>query len=48
MRVEPCAVAPERVHQQQLGGKGRGRRLRTFELRDCIAEGGAEIRDSLP
>ena len=44
MRVEPGAVATERVHQQQFGGEGGGRRVFAFELRDGVAEHGAAIR----
>ena len=42
MCVKPCAVAPERVHQQQFGSKRRGGNVLAFELRDGVAEGGAE------
>ena len=38
MRVEPCSVSPERVHQQQFRGQRGGRHVLAFELRDAVAE----------
>jgi hypothetical protein len=44
MRVNPRAVAPERVHQQQFGGKGGGGHVLAFELRDAVAKGGDGVK----
>jgi len=46
MRVEPCAVAPQRVHQEQFSSQWRGGNVLAFELSDGVAEGGAKRRDS--
>ena len=45
MRVNPRAVAPERVHQQQFRGQRGGRHVLALELRDAIAESGASDGD---
>ena len=37
MRVDPGAVAPERVHQQQFRGQRGGGHVLAFELRDAVA-----------
>jgi hypothetical protein len=42
MRVEPGAVALERVHQEQFSGQRRGGDVIGFELSDGVAEGGEE------
>ena len=44
MRVDPRAVPPQGVHQQQLSRQGVGRNLRPAELRDAIFQRGAHIR----
>ena len=41
MRVNPCAVAPERVHQQQFRGQRSGGHVLALELRDAVAQSGA-------
>ena len=47
MRVEPRAVAPELVHQQQLRGQRRRRHTLAFEMRDRAAQDGTDINDWL-
>ena len=42
MRVDPRAVAAQRVHQQQFRSQRRGRHMLAFELRDGVAERAAE------
>src|ERR1700730_899203 len=47
MCVEPCAVAPERVQQQQFCGQRWRWHVLALELRDRVTEGGADVPDWL-